>query len=80
MGVAYDAVCGKGRSRAVVLARQMMMVALKGATNMSLTEIGRVCGDRDHATVVYSIAQIEKLKKSDLVLAAQIDQLIADCK
>ena len=80
LGVAYDAVCGKGRSRAVVLARQMMMVALKGATNMSLTEIGRVCGDRDHATVVYSIAQIEKLKTSDLVLAAQIDQLIADCK
>lgn len=80
LGVSYDAVCGKGRSRAVVLARQMMMVVLKNATNMSLTEIGRVCGDRDHATVVYAIGQVEKLKKSDLVLAAQINQLIADCK
>ena len=58
----------------------MMMVVLKNATNMSLTEIGRVCGDRDHATVVYAIGQVEKLKKSDLVLAAQINQLIADCK
>ncbi len=80
LGVSYDAVCGKGRSRALVLARQVMMVVLKNATNMSLTEIGRVCGDRDHATVVYAISQIEKLQKSDLVLAAQINQLVADCK
>ncbi len=80
LAVSYDAVCGKGRSRAVVLARQMMMAVLKNATNMSLTEIGRVCGDRDHATVLYAINQIEKLKKSDLVLSAQIDQLIAEYK
>lgn len=80
LGVSYDVVCGKGRSRAIVLARQMMMAVLKIATNMSLTEIGRVCGDRDHATVVYAIAQIEKLKKSDLVLAAQINQLVSECR
>lgn len=80
LGVAYDAVCGKGRSRAVVLARQMMMAVLKGATNMSLTEIGRVCGDRDHATVLYAISQVEKLKKTDLVLAAQINQMIEECR
>ena len=80
LGVAYDAVCGKGRSRAVVLARQMMMAVLKGATNMSLTEIGRACGDRDHATVLYAISQVEKLKKTDLVLAAQINQMIEECR
>ena len=80
LGVSYDAVCGKGRSRAVVLARQMMMVVLKGATNMSLTEIGRVCGDRDHATVLYAVSQIEKMKQTDLVLAAQINQMIEEFK
>ena len=80
LAVSYDAVCGKGRSRAVVLARQIMMTVLKNATDMSLVEIGRVCGDRDHATVLYSIGQIEKLKQSDLMLSAQIDQLVADCK
>ncbi len=80
LGVSYDAVCGKGRSRAVVLARQMMMAVLKGATSMSLTEIGRVCGDRDHATVLYAISQVEKMKKTDLVLAAQINQMIEECK
>ena len=80
LGVSYDAVCGRGRSRALVMARQIMMAVLKSATNMSLSEIGCVCGDRDHATVVYAIAQIEKQKKTDLVLAAQINQLIAEYK
>jgi len=80
LGVSYDAVCGKGRSRALVLARQTMMAVLKDATSLSLTEIGRMVGDRDHATVLYAISQIEKLKKTDLVLAAQIAQLVAECR
>ena len=80
LGVSYEAVCSTSRTRALVLARQTMMAVLKGATNLSLTEIGRLCGDRDHATVMYAIGQVEKLKKSDLVLAAQIEQMIAECK
>lgn len=80
LGVSYDAVCGAGRSRSLVLARQTMMAVLKQATDMSLTEIGRMVGDRDHATVLYAISQIEKLKKTDLVLSAQISQLIAECR
>lgn len=80
LGVSYDAVCGRGRSRALVLARQVMMTVLKAATNMSLTEIGQLVGDRDHATVLYGIAQIEKQKAADLVLAAQINQMISECK
>lgn len=80
LGVSYDAVCGKGRSRALVLARQIMMVVLKEATDMSLAEIGCVCGDRDHATVLYAIKQVEQLKKTDLVLASQIQELVAECK
>ncbi len=80
LGVSYDAVCGAGRSRSLVLARQTMMAVLKESTNMSLTEIGRLVGDRDHATVLYAISQIEKLKKTDLVLSAQISQLVAECR
>ena len=80
LGVAYDAVCGSGRGRNLVLARQTMMAVLKGATNLSLTEIGRLVGDRNHATVLYAIAQVEKAKQTDLVLAAQISQMIAEYK
>ena len=80
LAVSYDAVCGAGRSRNLVLARQIMMVVLKGATTLSLSEIGNFVGGRDHATVLYAIKQIEKQQSSDLVLAAQIQQLIAECK
>lgn len=78
LGVSYDAVCGAGRSRALVLARQTMMAVLKGATSLSLAEIGNFVGGRDHATVLYAIKQIEKQQATDLVLAAQIQQLIAE--
>ena len=80
LGVSYDAVCGNGRSRNLVFARQIMMVVLKNATALSLSEIGNFVGGRDHASVLYAIKQIEKQKATDLVLAAQIDQFIADCK
>lgn len=80
LGVSYDAVCGTGRARALVLARQMMMVVLKNATGLSLTEIGQYVGGRDHATVMYGIDRIEKLKTSDLVLSAQLSQMIDEYK
>lgn len=76
LGVSYDAVCGSGRSRNLVFARQVMMVVLKSATQLSLAEIGNFVGGRDHATVLYAIKQIEKQKAGDLVLAAQIQQMI----
>ena len=80
LGVAYDAICGAGRARSLVLARQIIMVVLKNSTRLSLTEIGNYVGNRDHATVMYAIRQIEKLQQNDLVLSAQINQLISECK
>ena len=80
MAVSFDEICGNSRTRRLVRARQIMMAALKGATNLSLTEIGNVCGGRDHATVVYALAQIEKQKTTDLMLNAEIDDMIKLCK
>lgn len=80
LGVSFDAVCGNGRTRNLVFARQIMMVVLKSATTLSLAEIGNFVGGRDHASVLYAIKQIEKQKTNDLMLAAQIEQFIADCK
>jgi len=80
MSLSYDEICGNSRARRLVRARQIMMAALKGATNLSLTEIGNVCGGRDHATVVYALSQIEKQKTSDLILNAEIDDMIKLCK
>lgn len=80
LGVSYDAVCGQTRARSLVMARQIMMVVLKNATALSLAEIGQYVGGRDHASVLYAIRQIEKQQTSDLLLTAQINQLISECK
>jgi len=80
MCVSYDEICGTSRARRLVRARQIMMAVLKSVTNLSLTEIGNVCGGRDHATVVYALSQIENQKMSDLMLSAEIDSLIQICK
>lgn len=80
LGVSYDAVCGSGRARALVLARQMMMVVLKNVTGLSLAEIGEYVGGRDHATVMYGIDRIEKLLTTDLVMSATIAEMIEEYK
>lgn len=80
LAVSYDAVCSSGRNRALVMARQIMMAVLHGATKLSLSEIGQYVGGRDHATVMYALKQIEKQLTSDLVLAAQINDMIAEYK
>ncbi len=80
LGVSYDAVCSAGRNRALVLARMIMMAVLHGATKLSLSEIGQYVGGRDHATVMYALKQIEKTAATDLVLNAQISDMIAEYK
>jgi chromosomal replication initiator protein len=80
MCVSYDEICGNSRARRLVRARQIMMAALKSATNLSLSEIGNVCGGRDHATVVYALSQIESQKTTDLILNAELDDMIKICK
>lgn len=80
MCVSYDEICGNSRTRRLTRARQIMMCALKNSTNLSLTEIGNVCGGRDHATVVYALNQIENQKTMDLMLNAEIEEMIKLCK
>lgn len=78
LAVSYDAICSGSRSRGLVLARQIIMAVLRGATNLSLAEIGYYVGNRNHASVLYALKQIEKLQKSDLTLTTQIAQLISE--
>ncbi len=80
LGVSYDAVCGTTRTRTIVRARMIMMTALKSATKLSLSEIGTHVGGRDHATVLYAISQIEKMRSGDLILSAEINQMIEVCR
>jgi chromosomal replication initiator protein len=80
LGVSFEDIASKSRKSPIVRARQIMMAALKHSTDLSLSEIGRILGDRDHATVLYGLAQVDKLKQTDLMMAAEIEQMIEECK
>jgi chromosomal replication initiator protein len=77
LGVAFEEVMSATRARKIVFARQKIMAALKISTPMSLADIGRAVGGRDHASVLYAISQIEKAKESDMLLDSEIRQLNA---
>ena len=76
LSVAFEDVMSSTRTHAVVFARQKIMVALKMSTKLTLAEIGRLVGGRNHASVLYAIAQIEKAKVSDMLIDAELAELI----
>lgn len=47
---------GPSRAQHLVAARQAVMLALRRRTRLSLCEIGRLLGNRDHSTVASGIA------------------------
>ena len=51
---------GRDRSRPLTYARQIAMYLLREEAHRTLTEIGRLLGDRDHATVLHGCAKISK--------------------
>ena len=63
------------RSRYLVRPRQTAIYLTKILTSKSLPEIGREFSNRDRTTIIHSVKTIEKLKKIDLELNANIDTL-----
>ncbi|MDR1826185.1 MAG: AAA family ATPase [Rickettsiales bacterium] len=75
LGVSFDSLNSEIRTRPLVLARQKIMAALKMSTDLTLSEIGRLVGGRNHASVLYALNQIEKAKETDMLLAAELADL-----
>lgn len=63
------------RPRNIVVPRQIAMYLARELTAQSLPEIGRRFDKRDHTTVLHAINKIEKLRKTDAGLDAQIVDL-----
>jgi Bacterial dnaA protein helix-turn-helix len=63
------------RTAVIVRARQIAMYLAKELTSMSLPEIGRRFGGRDHTTVMHAHRKIGALIEVDAALAAQVDRI-----
>jgi chromosomal replication initiator protein len=71
-GLAMQDLLGPRRTREVAMARQVGMYLVRQLTSLSLPQIGRELGDRDHTTVLYGVDKISALFEKDDQLRRQI--------
>jgi len=61
----------------IALPRQVTMYLLRQLTDLSLMEIGRMFGGRDHTTVMYACEKVGSLLQSDTAFADKVNGLIS---
>jgi chromosomal replication initiator protein len=70
----------KRRTKEVALPRQVAMYLSRQLTNMSLNDIGKGFGGKDHATVLYACKQIEDKRAKDETFNRMIENLLQKIK
>ncbi|OGW03470.1 MAG: hypothetical protein A2889_00135 [Nitrospinae bacterium RIFCSPLOWO2_01_FULL_39_10] len=65
----------KKRERNISLPRQVAMHLCKELTNLSLEDIGKSFGGRDHSTVIHAQKKIEKICKENNEISTAIKQI-----
>lgn len=63
---------GKGRTKDVVKPRQILMYILRTHLQLSLEEVGRVTGGRDHSTVMHNVDKVTLLSSSNVDISGDI--------
>jgi chromosomal replication initiator protein len=74
-GVSLDDIAGPSRGRHLVLARQIAMYLCRELTSMSLPQIGKEFGGRDHTTVMYADRKIKQLLQERRAVFNQVSEL-----
>jgi chromosomal replication initiator protein len=64
------------RTAAVALPRQVAMYLCRQATELSLAEIGKAFGGRDHTTVMYACGKVERLMEENQQFRRQVENLL----
>ena len=63
---------GKRRSKNIATARHISVYLIRTLTDLSLTDIGKYYGSRDHTTIMNSLHQVEKNMQTNPEVAATI--------
>lgn len=66
----------KKRTKEIALPRQIAMCLCKQLTNLSLSDIGKNFGGKDHATVIYACKQVEEKRAKDESFNRMIETLL----
>lgn len=71
-GVKLNDLLSARRTADIVIPRHVSMYLAKELTSLSYPRIARATGDRDHTVAIYAHGKIDRLLKSDDVLAARV--------
>ena len=63
---------GNERSKSIVRARQVAVYLIRQITSLSLKEIGRYLGRKDHSTILYTYRKIDNLIKKNVEIKGDI--------
>jgi len=72
-----EAMMGPRRTQTVAQPRQVAMYLMRQLTDLSLSEIGRVFGGRDHSTVLYACNQVGRRMHAEDPFRERINGLIS---
>ncbi len=78
--VSVEKIKGDKRTSDIVLPRQIAMYIIREKTNLSLPEIGKELGGKNHTTVLHSIKKIEEAIKQDPQIAKIVAELVENIK
>lgn len=59
--LSFQIILSRNNTRPLPYIRQLLITFLKKKTHMSLKDVGRFIGNRDHSTVVHSMSVIQNL-------------------
>jgi chromosomal replication initiator protein len=74
-GVSRAELVGPTRARTPLRARQIAILLTRELTDLSLPQIGRLYGDRDHTTILNSLRRAESSLADDADLAERVSRL-----
>jgi chromosomal replication initiator protein len=74
-GISRAELTGPGRAATPLRARQIAILLTREMTELSLPEIGRLYGNRDHSTILNSLRRAESAMSADPDLAEQVERL-----
>ena len=78
--VSVNDIRGKSRKQEVAEARKMSMYIIKEVCGLTMEEIGKEFGGRDHSTVVYSISNVAQRLKTDSFYRDTAEDIIKNVK
>jgi chromosomal replication initiator protein len=76
--VTVEALKSKRRTKEITIPRQISMFLIRELIGLSLADIGRAFGGRDHSTVIHSIQKVEEMMAEDEAMRERIETLRAE--